>query len=109
MNNAHKSANSDLLSSYRHLIRPRSARPPFHLRCPIKSSGLRFSLILSTAAYATPFLHLPLAAERLAAQRGRLTLPFGEGGPFAVPGALLADGAAASLTDRVAERSESKI
>ena len=31
------------------------------------------------------------------------------GAPFAVPGALLAEVAAASLTDRVAERSESKI
>ncbi len=34
------------------------------LRCPIKSSGLRFSSILSTAALKAPALHLPPAACR---------------------------------------------
>jgi len=32
------------------------------LRCPIKSSGLRISSILSTAALTAPSLHLPQAA-----------------------------------------------
>ena len=36
------------------------------LRCPIKSSGLRISSILSTAALAAPSLYLPLAALELA-------------------------------------------
>ena len=38
------------------------------LRYPIKSSGLRFSSILSTAALAAPSLDLPLAALGLAAR-----------------------------------------
>ena len=38
------------------------------LRCPIKSSGLRISSILSTAAHAAPSLHLPPAVRRLAAR-----------------------------------------
>ena len=36
------------------------------MRCPIKSSGLRISSILSTAALAAPSLHLPQAALGLA-------------------------------------------
>ena len=42
------------------------------LRCPIKSSGLRFPSILSTAALAASALLLPPAARRLATQRATL-------------------------------------
>ena len=42
------------------------------LRCPIKSSGLRFSSILSTAAHTAPGLHLPPAAPRLVAPVNQL-------------------------------------
>ncbi len=44
-----------------------SAQARGRLRCPIKSSGLRNSSILSTAAHTAPALSLPPAARRLVA------------------------------------------